>query len=79
MRHAQTRHAFTLVELLVAISIIGTLMSLLLPAVQNARESGRRISCTNNLSQLAKAFISYEPLWTSNAVSSPVLLSLLLW
>ena len=60
MRHAQTRHAFTLVELLVAISIIGTLMSLLLPAVQNARESGRRISCTNNLGQLAKAFISYD-------------------
>jgi prepilin-type N-terminal cleavage/methylation domain-containing protein len=60
MRHAQTRHAFTLVELLVAISIIGTLMSLLLPAVQNARESGRRITCTNNLGQLSKAFISYD-------------------
>ncbi len=60
MRHDQTRHAFTLVELLVAISIIGTLMSLLLPAVQNARESGRRISCTSNLGQLAKAFISYD-------------------
>ena len=35
-------------------------MSLLLPAVQNARESGRRISCTNNLAQLSKAFISYD-------------------
>lgn len=60
MRHGQPRHGFTLVELLVAISIIGTLMSLLLPAVQNARESGRRITCTNNIGQLAKAFISYD-------------------
>ena len=60
MRTTRLRHAFTLVELLVAISIIGTLMSLLLPAVQNARESGRRISCTNNLAQLSKAFISYS-------------------
>ena len=60
MRHAPLRHAFTLVELLVAISIIGTLMSLLLPAVQNARESGRRIACTNNIGQIAKAFISYD-------------------
>jgi prepilin-type N-terminal cleavage/methylation domain-containing protein len=60
MRHSSLRRGFTLVELLVAISIIGTLMSLLLPAVQNARESGRRITCTNNLGQLAKAFISYD-------------------
>lgn len=60
MRHVQPRLAFTLIELLVAISIIVTLMSLLLPAVQNARESGRRTTCTNNVAQIAKAFISYD-------------------
>jgi len=60
MRRTHLRHGFTLVELLVAIAIIGTLMGLLLPAVQNARESGRRITCTNNVGQIAKAFISYD-------------------
>lgn len=60
MRYAPVRRAFTLVELLVAIAIIGTLMSLLLPAVQNARESGRRLTCANNIGQITKAFITYE-------------------
>lgn len=60
MRRMHLRHGFTLVELLVAIAIIGTLMSLLLPAVQNARESGRRITCTANIGQIAKAFISHD-------------------
>jgi prepilin-type N-terminal cleavage/methylation domain-containing protein/prepilin-type processing-associated H-X9-DG protein len=46
---------FTVVELLVVISIIAALMALLLPAVQSARESGRRTQCTNNLYQLALA------------------------
>jgi prepilin-type N-terminal cleavage/methylation domain-containing protein/prepilin-type processing-associated H-X9-DG protein len=59
LKHRQ-RPAFTVVELLLAMAIIGVLLSLLVPALLNARMTARRASCRNNLVQLGIALYNYE-------------------
>lgn len=65
-----TKHAFTLIELLIVIAIIGVLASLLLPALTHAKETARRTACTSNLRQVNLAIRLYAD---DNSDSLPVL------
>lgn len=69
-RPSSKRRGFTLIELLVVISIIAVLMSLILPAVQNAREAGRRTQCLNNIRNVTLAAMNFA---SSNKSKLPAL------
>lgn len=60
LMHHEKRRGFTLVELLVVITIIGILISLTLPAVSSVRERGRMLQCSNNMREITKAMVAFE-------------------
>jgi prepilin-type N-terminal cleavage/methylation domain-containing protein/prepilin-type processing-associated H-X9-DG protein len=71
LRSRPDRSGFTLVEVLVVITVIGMLVALLLPAVQAARESSRRIQCASNLKQLALACHNYADVYGTFPIGIP--------
>ena len=60
MRSVRAHHAFTVIEVISVIAVIAVVCALLLPAVQQARESARQVQCKNNLHQIGLALQSYH-------------------